>query len=219
MNTLLGRFPQAIIRKDTIDIADLPLMLNAGVPSSLLQNRPDVQQAELEFIASDYELKSARAAFYPSIVIRADVGMNAFKSSLWFQSPQSFAYGIIGGIASPLVNRVQIMALYRHAYAARNEAWLNYRRSILTGVEEVSTEMNRVLNYQRTSALKQREVRTLIDAVSISNDLYLTGYANYMEVLIARQNRLEAELQLTETRRQQCLSGIFLYRALGGGWE
>ena len=111
------------------------------------------------------------------------------------------------------------MALYRHAYAARNEAWLNYRRSILTGVEEVSTEMNRVLNYQRTSALKQREVRTLIDAVSISNDLYLTGYANYMEVLIARQNRLEAELQLTETRRQQFLSGIFLYRALGGGWE
>jgi outer membrane protein, multidrug efflux system len=219
LNTLLGRYPGGILRKDTIDISDLPPMLTAGVPAALLQNRPDVQQAEKEFIAGNYELKSARAAFYPSIMIRADAGMNAFKSSLWFQSPASFAFDVLGGLSAPLVNRVQFMAAYRRAYAIRNEAWLNYQKSVLVGVAEVSTEMNRVLNFQRTSELKAREVRTMIEAVSISNDLFLAGYANYMEVLIARQNRLESELQLTETRRQQFLSAIFLYRSLGGGWQ
>ncbi len=219
MNTLLGRYPQRIFRKDTIDMRDLPPMLNTGIPSELLLNRPDIQQAEREFIATDYELKSVRAAFYPSIIITADAGMNAFKSSLWFQAPASFAYGVIGGLSAPLINRNQIMVSYRRAYAERNAMFLEYQRTVLRGVEEVSTEMNRVLNYRRVSDFKAQEVRTLIEAVDISNELFLTGYANYMEVLIARQNRLESELQFTEVRKQQFLSAIFLYRALGGGWE
>jgi multidrug efflux system outer membrane protein len=219
LNILLGRYAQPIDRKDTIDLNDLPPLISAGVPSEMLLNRPDIRQAESAFIASDYELKSARAAFYPSIVITANAGMNAFKSSLWFRSPDSFAFSILGGLTAPILNRYQVMATYRNAYATRNQSFLEFQRTILIGVGEVSTELNRVMNYRRVSNLKAQEVNTLIDAVNISNDLFFTGYATYIEVLIARQNRLESEIQLTEARKRQFLAAVALYRALGGGWE
>lgn len=219
LNTLLGRYPQKIYRKDTIDVGDLPVMLKSGVPAHLLRNRPDIQQSEKEYAASTYQLKSAKAMFYPNIMIQSNVGVNAFKSSLWFDYPASLAYGVLGGITAPLLNRNQVMANYRNAYAEKNEAFLKYRKSVLSGVEEVSTEMNRMKNYQRVSQLKTAEVETLRQAVSISNELFLTGYANYVEVLIVRQNRLESELQLAQAHKQQFLSSIFLYKALGGGWS
>jgi outer membrane protein TolC len=145
--------------------------------------------------------------------------VNAFKSSLWFDYPASLAYGLLGGISAPLLNRNQVMANYRNAYAEKNESFIKYQKSVLTGVEEVSTEMNRMKNYQRVSELKTAEVETLRQAVTISNELFLTGYANYVEVLIVRQNSLESELQLAEAHKQQFFSSIFLYKALGGGWN
>lgn len=217
LNTIIGRFPQPIERKDTIDINDIPPMLRTGVPSELLKNRPDVQQAEKEFTASKYELKSSRGAFYPSINISASVGANAFKSALWFD-PASLAYSLVGGISAPLFNRAGVMNNYRNAYAAKNESFLKYQKVVLTSVEEVSTEMYRLQSYQTVSDLKAEEVKTMKEAVSISNELFVTGYANYMEVLIARQNRLDSELQLTEALKQQFVSTIHLYKALGGGW-
>jgi NodT family efflux transporter outer membrane factor (OMF) lipoprotein len=219
LNTILGRYPQKIYRKDTIDIGDIPAMLKAGVPSDLLRNRPDVQQSEKEYVASTYQFKSAKAMFYPSINIQSNIGVNAFKSSLWFDYPASLAYGLLGGISAPLLNRNQVMANYRNAYAEKNESFIKYQKSVLTGVEEVSTEMNRMKNYQRVSELKTAEVETLRQAVTISNELFLTGYANYVEVLIVRQNSLESELQLAEAHKQQFFSSIFLYKALGGGWN
>lgn len=219
LNTLLGRYPQKIYRKDTIDVGDLPVMLKSGVPAHLLRNRPDIQQTEKEYVASTYQLKSAKALFYPNITIQSNVGVNAFKSSLWFDYPASLAYGILGGISAPLLNRNQVMANYRNAFADKNEAFIKYRKSVLSGVEEVSTEMNRMKNYQRVSQLKTAEVETLRQAVSISNELFLTGYANYIEVLMVRQNSLESELQLAEAHKQQFFSSIFLYKALGGGWS
>jgi multidrug efflux system outer membrane protein len=191
--------------------------LASGVPSALLKNRMDVQQAEKEFVAAKYDFKSTKGAFYPSINITASVGANAFKSALWFD-PASLAYNVLGGISAPLLNRPGLMNNYRNAYAAKNEAFLKYQKTVLTSVEEVSTEMYRLQSYQKVSSFKAEEVKTMNEAVSISNELFVTGYANYMEVLIARQNRLNSELELTEARKQQFISTIFLYKALGGGW-
>jgi outer membrane protein TolC len=111
------------------------------------------------------------------------------------------------------------MVNYRISHADKNEAFLKYQKSVLIGVQEVSTEMNRMKNYQKISELKKAEFETLRQASSISNELFLTGNANYVEVLIVRQNRLESELQLAEAHKQQFISAIFLYKALGGGWD
>ena len=107
---------------------------------------------------------------------------------------------------------------YRNAYATKNESFLKYQKTVLTSVEEVSTEMYRLQSYQKVSSFKAEEVKTMNEAVSISNELFVTGYANYMEVLIARQNRLNSELELTEARKQQFMATILLYKSLGGGW-
>ena len=218
LNTLVGRFPTRINRKDSLNVQDIPALLHTGVPSELLINRPDVKQAENEFKASVHDLKSVRGSFYPSLTISANVGMNAFKSALWFD-PASLVFNIIGGLSAPLINRNAIMNQYRQTYAGKNTAFLNYQKVVLQSVEEVSTELNRFQNYQTVTGLKTRETKAMQEAVSISIELFLTNYANYMEVLIARQNRLQAELQLIEAVKQQFNASIFLYKSLGGGWQ
>jgi NodT family efflux transporter outer membrane factor (OMF) lipoprotein len=219
LNTLLGRYPQRVVRKDTIDVNDLPDVLKIGVPSQLLSNRPDVRIAEREFFATRHDLKSARAAFYPNLVINGNLGVNAFKPELIFETPASLAYMLMGGITMPLLNRNQVAANYRAAFAANNEAFFNFQRSLLKGVEEVNTEFSRFQNYRRVAELKKEEVTELKQAVEISNELFLTGFANYMEVLLTRQNRLESELQLTEARKMQFIASVNLYKAIGGGWR
>jgi NodT family efflux transporter outer membrane factor (OMF) lipoprotein len=219
LNYLLGRYPQKINRKDTIEISDLPETLKTGVPSELLKNRPDVMMAEKEWLAGKAELKSAKAAFYPSININANYGVNAFKSALLFNTPASIAYVLVGSITNPLLNRQQIMAAYKYAFTQKNEAFLNYQKTLLKSVEEVNTELSRYKNYEKAAAYKQEEVKTMKEAVAISNELFLTGYANYMEVLMTRQSRLESELALTQARKELFIASINLYKALGGGWK
>ncbi|MFN4082679.1 MAG: TolC family protein [Bacteroidia bacterium] len=219
LNNLVGRFPQKILRKDTIDVKDLPALLNIGVPVHLLQNRPDIKEAEKNLKAKSYELKSAKAAFYPNILINANYGLNAFKNELLFSTPNSLAYGLIAGITTPLINRNQIKGNFRMAQANQSIAFLNLKQAILKGVEEVNSEYVKLEQYRNISNLKNQEVATLRQAVQISNELFLTGYANYMEVLVSRQNRLNAELQLTEANKNQFFAAIQLYKVLGGGWQ
>lgn len=218
LNTLIGRYPQKVARKDTLNAGDLPSFIQTGVPAALLQNRTDVLAAERELLASQLELKSARASFYPNLTITANMGMNAFKSALWFD-PASLAFNVIGGLGAPILNRARVMQAYKEAYASKNEAFLKYQKTILTSVEEVSTQLNSLKNYQKVSEYKALEVKTLKEAVDISNELFVTGYANYVEVLIARQNRLLSEIQLAEALKQQYIASIRLYKALGGGWK
>ena len=219
LNSLMGRFPQRVVRKDTIDVNDLPQLLKVGVPANLISNRPDVRAAEREFFATRYDLKAARAAFYPNIMINGNFGLNAFSSDLLFETPASLAYMLIGGLTMPLINRNQITAHYRNAFVTSNQSFFQFQRAMLRGVEEVNTEFNKLQNYKRVAEFKLQEVSELKQAVDISNELFLTGYASYMEVLLTRQNRLESELQLTEANKEQFMAAIQLYKALGGGWR
>lgn len=111
------------------------------------------------------------------------------------------------------------MAAYQLALTQKNEAFLNYQKTLLKSVEEVNTELSRYKNYEKAAAFKQEEVKTMKEAVAISNELFLTGYANYMEVLMTRQSRLESELALTQARKELFIASINLYKALGGGWK
>jgi NodT family efflux transporter outer membrane factor (OMF) lipoprotein len=218
LNELLGRYPQPIVRKDTLVLTDLPEMLQTGVPVSLLQNRPDVKQTEREWMASTAELKSAKAALYPNIVIDARMGYNGFNAPLLFD-PASFAYMIAGGMLMPVLNRNTLVAQHRVAFAQKNQSFYEYRKSMLKAVQEVQTELNKVQNYRTVSNYKTQEVLALREAVSISNELFYTGFATYIEVLLARQNRLRAELELADTYKEQFKASVQLYKALGGGWE
>ncbi len=216
LNTLVGRFPQRVARKDSLDIRDLPPQLNAGIPSDLLLNRPDVRSSYNDFLSSKSEFKAAKAAFYPSLIIGGNIGINSFNPSTFFSLPGSLAFNVLGGLTAPLFNRNQIMLQYRLAFANKNESFHQYHKKLLTSVEEVINELNRYKNYEQIARLKMQELNLMREALQISNQLFFTGYASYLEVLMTRQNLLNSEIELTESYLQQFISSIHLYRALGG---
>lgn len=217
LNMLLGRFPQTISRINLTDQA-FPQQISAGIPVNMLKRRPDVQQAQLELQAFYSEQQSAQLAFLPSLNITALLGFNSFKSNLLF-SPASIAYGAAAGLAAPLINRKALKANQKRAEAESQAALYNFNKTVLAGFQEVSTSLKGLENTRKILALKANEVEVLQQGASISKDLFLTGYASYLEVILAQRNVLDAELTLANVTRNQFLALIELYRALGGGWE
>lgn len=217
LNTLLGRFPQAISRSTSLSSL-LPDQVSAGIPSQMLRRRPDIQQAELELLANHSDLQAARLAFLPSLNITAFIGFNAFKSSLFF-NPGSIAYTALGGLTAPLLNRKALKAEQKRSEAASIESLYAYNKAVLTGFQEVSTSLRKIENTRRIAELKTQEVSVLQEAVATSQDLFMGGYASYLEIITAQKGVLEAELSLINIQKDQSLAAIQLYRSLGGGWE
>lgn len=218
LNRLLGRYPQPVPRGTALLKQVIPEQVQAGVPASMLRRRPDIRQAETELLATQAEITAARAAFFPSLVLTPYAGVNAFRAELLFRAPESLALGILGNLSAPVLNRAAIRAAYGQAAARQAEAWYAFQETSLRGVEEVTTRLRGLENYRRAYGSRQQEVTALNEAVSISDDLFLAGYANYLEVITAQRNVLDAELELVSTRQQEMEQLVELYRALGGGW-
>lgn len=218
LNVLLGRFPTPIVRGKKIDLQDIPTQIYNGIPANLLYLRPDVQQAEYQLAASSADVAVARAAFFPSLTINSYLGYGAFSTSLLFQ-PASVAYGAVAGLFAPVFNRYQIKANYKRNRADQMEAFYNYQKTLVYGYQEVVTNLNGIENYKKVYDLKAQEVAALQKAVSASNDLFFAGIASYLEVLTARKYALQSEIELTESKKEQLLYMVNLYRALGGGWK
>lgn len=218
LNRLLGRYPRPVARGTALLRQAIPAQLAAGVPASLLRRRPDVRQAEAELRATRADVGAARAAFKPALVLTPYAGLNAFRASLLFNASESLALGVLGSLTAPVFNRAAIRAAYGQAAARQAEAWYAFQETSLRGVEEVTTRLRGLDNYRRAYALRQQEVAALNQAVAISDDLFLAGYATYLEVITAQRNVLDAELELVSTRRQELEQLTELYRALGGGW-
>jgi multidrug efflux system outer membrane protein len=219
LNLLMGRYPEPIIRDKDISELPLPESVHEGIPSTLLLNRPDIQQAELELMASEADLQAARAAFLPSLTISPYVGLNAIKTSILFQTPESLAVGMLGGVTAPIFNKKRIRADFNRSVAERAEAFYAYQRTIITGYGEVVNNMRGIDNLEQIYELKEQEVQVLLNAVSTSNVLFTSGYATYLEVITAQKSVLEAELELANIKKGIFHSVIGLYRALGGGWN
>jgi outer membrane protein, multidrug efflux system len=219
INALLGRFPQPLARDKSMFTSAVPRQVNAGIPSGLLRNRPDIKQAELELVASKADVKAARALFYPSLTITGGAGFQAYKTSLLFTSPESFAFSAIGSLAAPLINRSAIHAEFQSANAYQREALYSYEKSIVNGFQEVSNELSNINNLQQKYTFKREEVDVLTESIETSSELFRTGRANYLEVIVTQQNALQARLELIDVRKQQFNATVNLYKALGGGWR
>ncbi len=217
LNYLLGRFPQEVERAKNFLEHDIPGSLTAGLPEQILNKRPDVLQAEADLKASKADVAAAKAAFLPSLTLAPFVGYNAFNSALLF-NPGSLAYGIIGGLATPLVNRSAIKGNYNKSEAEKMGAYYNYNKIVLGAFSEVQTTLTNMENLRRIYALNQQEAQVLSQAVGTSNELFKAGYASYLEVIGAQRNTLEAEINQVETKKNLFMSLITLYRSSGGGW-
>lgn len=219
INYLLGRYPQHIERNATDFLNVLPASLSTGIPSQLLKNRPDIKQAELELAAAKLDVKVARAEFYPSFNISAAVGFQAFNPTYLVKLPESVIFSLAGDLAGPLINKNAIKAEYASANARQLQALYNYEKTILNAYIEVSTEYSNLNNLEKIYSLKAKQVDTLSASIDISNDLFKSARADYLEVLLTQRDALETKLELTETKLHQFTSVTNIYRALGGGWR
>jgi NodT family efflux transporter outer membrane factor (OMF) lipoprotein len=218
INLLAGRYPQPVIRDTAFSYSNLISKINAGIPSQLLQNRPDIRQAEFELMASKADVKSAKAAFYPSLNITAGLGLQAFKPNLLFNAT-SITYNTFGNLMAPLINRSAIKAEFNFANAVQLEAMYNYQKAIVNGYVEVYNQILQVKNLLQVFELKTQEVNALTEAIKASTMLFRANRANYIDVLLAQQNTLQAKLALVETQKKQLLAAVNMYKALGGGWR
>ncbi len=219
INFLLARPAQPIIRQKEIQAHSIPTKLNVGQPSELLSNRPDIRQLELELTAAKADLRVARAAFYPSFTINGSLGLQAFNPYLLFTTPESFAFTLAGGLSAPFINRSNIKANFKAATAYQVELLYQYQKTILNGYFEVFIELNNINNLQKIFELRSNEVNIFSQSIETSNELFRTGRATYLEVLLTQQNALNAKLSFIDVQKHQLFSRVNIYKSLGGGWN
>lgn len=220
INFLLGRYPEPIERDRSAFLKKtIPQQVQAGIPSQLLKNRPDIRQAELELTAAQLDVKVARAEFYPSFEISSTLGFNAFKPSYFLKFPESLVFSLAGDLAGPLINKNAIKAEFNNANARQLQALYNYDRTILNAYIEVSTDLSNMDNLGKTYDLRSKQVDALISSIDIANELFKSARADYFEVLMTQRDALENKLELIDTRLHQFNAVTNIYRALGGGWK
>lgn len=215
---LMGRFEGTIKRSAKIEPAHLPLKMDHGHPAQLLSYRPDIQMAYSELEASHADAKAARAAFFPTISLSAYGAYNAFNSSYLF-NPTSLAYQLLGNMVAPVFQQNQLKSQFKIATAQQEIAFLEYQRTVVGAFQEVKTLIRYIENNQKILDFKSKEVSALANSVEVSNDLYVAGYANYLELINAQRSKRAADLDQVQARRNQAQAMIQLYKALGGGWQ
>jgi outer membrane protein, multidrug efflux system len=221
INFLLGRFPQSVERKH-VKFIDLNLhALSLGVPSQLLQNRRDIQQAERELAAAGLDVKVARARFLPVVTITGGVGYEAFNPRYLFLTPEALIGNVAAGLIGPVINFKAIKADYLTANARQLQAVYNYQRVIINAFTEVINRVAKVENYGRSIEFKKHQVQSLEAAVEAATSLYQLPRAelpiDYLDVLTAQNELFVAIRELIETKGEQLSAIVNTYQALGGG--
>ncbi|TBV25961.1 TolC family protein [Meridianimaribacter sp. CL38] len=216
-NLLLGR-PAETVNRSALTQQQLNADIKLGVPATLLSNRPDVIAAEYSLINAFELTNVARSNFYPSLTLTASGGFQSLELDELFNANSLFAT-LVGGLTQPIFNKRQIKTQHEVAISQQEQALLNFKKTLLTAGNEVS---NALYDYDAETEkfeYRQNEVEALRQAEANSEELLKNGYANYLDLLTARESALNAELNVIDNKLQQLLSVVNLYEALGGGWK
>lgn len=216
-NLLLGR-PAETVNRSALTQQQLNADIKLGVPATLLSNRPDVIAAEYSLINAFELTNVARSNFYPSLTLTASGGFQSLELDELFNANSLFAT-LVGGLTQPIFNKRQIKTQHEVAVSQQEQALLNFKKTLLTAGNEVS---NALYDYDAETEkfeYRQNEVEALRQAEANSEELLKNGYANYLDLLTARESALNAELNVIDNKLQQLLSVVNLYEALGGGWK
>nr|WP_246516160.1 efflux transporter outer membrane subunit [Aequorivita echinoideorum] len=217
MAILLGNAPQDIPR-GLLENQSILVDLNTGIQSQLLRNRPDVIAAEYNLVNAFELTNVARANFYPALTLNASGGWQNMELDKLFNANSVFA-SIIAGLTQPIFNRRQIRTQYEVSQAQREQAYLDFRLSVITASKEVSDALYSYEAAVNKIEVKEKEYNALSLATEYSEELLDNGLVNYLEVLTARENALNSSLDLVNAKYNRLQSIVDLYEALGGGWQ
>ncbi|NTV01338.1 MAG: efflux transporter outer membrane subunit [Chlorobiaceae bacterium] len=220
LSILAGRMPGSPVKRSPgLDRSAVPDTLGAGVPLELLRNRPDVRAAEESLMSQHASMGAAKAMLYPSLTVTAQGGLNSIRSDNWFSTPGSL-FSIVGGsVLQPVFRHGELSAQYRQSEIRRDQAELAFRQILLKAVGEVSDALVQVRKTGEQEQFASRRVAMLRHATRSSHLLFQSGMANYLEVITAESDLLQAELDLADVQRRRLSAVADLYRSVGGGWQ
>jgi multidrug efflux system outer membrane protein len=218
MNILLGRNPGKVERSAALVDQKLRGSVPPGLPSALLARRPDVRASEQQLIAANADIGQAKAAFFPQLTLTGFFGYQSTAlSDLFTGASRTWQFG--PAVTLPLFTGGRLRAEYQYAKARFDEALASYRQTVQGAFREVSDAL---IAYQRNQEFWEKQ-RNLTEANRGAADLasirYEGGVTSYLEVLYNEQQLFDSELGLAQARRDELLSVVQLYRALGGGWQ
>ena len=213
---LVGIVPMPITRSTLAD-QELPEALSAGVPAELLSRRPDVRQAELALAQAFYSVNSARASFYPNVTLSGTLGWTTGNGNIVLD-PGSLITNLIAGLTQPVFGRGVNKARLQAAQAQHEQAGYLFRQSLLNAGVEVNNALTMWQTAKKRVELGKKQIVSLQAAVWNTQLLMKHGNADYLEVLTAQKNLLQAELTEASDKLDEIKSVINLYRALGGGY-
>ena len=214
---LVGRNPGPIQRGAILTDQSLPPEVPPGLPSALLERRPDLRQTEEELIAANAEVGVAEADFFPHISLTAAFGGVAPQLSELFRDGKTWSVG--GGLLTPVFQGRRLENQRRAAVARWEQARVRYEQSVTNAFHEVATSL---VAYQKLAAVEKERARAVAadrEAVRLANTRYVAGLSAYLEVLQAQQQLYPAENLLAQARYNRLATLVELYRALGGGWK
>jgi multidrug efflux system outer membrane protein len=218
LSVLLGRNPGPIPRGRPLIDQPEPPEVPAGLPSSLIERRPDIRQAEQTLIASTARIGVAQAALFPDITLTGTGGFQSNALSALFSGPAAL-WTISGGVVQQIFNAGRLKANVRLTEAQQLEFVYSYQQTVKQAFREVSDAL---VGYQKTRELRRRLTELAAatqDAARLSDIRYRGGVASYLEVLTSQTNAFNAELALARGRLNELLTLVRLYAALGGGWQ
>ena len=218
LSLLLGRPPGDIARGKPVDANALPPELSAGLPSSLLERRPDIREAEQRLIAANAQIGAAKAYYFPQISLTGFLGGQSRALSDLFTGPARLWTATPTALL-PIFNAGQVRVGVRLTETQRREMVIAYQKSIYNAFREVSDAL---VSYQYTREQRYQQdqlVHALEETSRLSNLRYRGGLDSYLQVLDADRNLFQARLALAQLRLQESLSYVQFYRALGGGWQ
>lgn len=216
LSILLGRNPGPIARGKSIDALTLPAVV-AGMPSELLERRPDIRQAEQNLIAANAQIGVAKAAYFPAISLTGSFGFASGDLGDLFQGPsKSWQYS--APINLPIFTAGKIAGNIRAAEALQQQALLGYQQAIQNGFRDVNDALADQAQTRKQLDAQKNQVDSLRQYAGIARLRYDNGYADYLAVLDAERSLFNAELAYTQTQGNLHLALINMYKALGGGW-
>jgi outer membrane protein, multidrug efflux system len=218
ISLLLGKNPGSIDRESRFDAEYVPPEVPAGLPSALLERRPDIRAAEESLVAANANIGVAKAAFFPQISLTGNIGGESSSLSNLFSGP-SRAWSFVPQITQPIFTAGRLKSNLQLAKAQREDAQVLYEKSIETAFQQVSDAL---IAHQRTreSRIEQEKLVTaLADRKRLAYERYQGGVDTQLNALDADRDLLSAELALAQLRYAELVSVVQLYSALGGGWQ
>ena len=218
LSLLLGRAPGDVPRGGALTVLQAPPAVPAGLPSQLLERRPDIRRAEQELIAANAQIGVARAEYFPRISLTGFLGGQSRALTDLLSSPARLATAGLGA-AAPVFDGGRRRGNVQLAEAIHREALVSYERTIVAALRDVADGLAARERTVQQRQEQERLVAALNESVRLSTDRYRGGLDSYLPVLDAQRNLFQGDLELARLRQRELASVVQIYRALGGGWS